>query len=94
MTTQQPTAVTGTKALGGRLRVIFGHRAVWPLAALVVILIVDGIISPDFFSIRIPIAIPNPIIHVKHFLHFIRIIENSLEPFDSLHEINIRLNRA
>lgn len=53
MTTQQSTAVTGTKALGERLRIIFGHRAVWPLAALAVILIVDGIIAPDFFSIRI-----------------------------------------
>ncbi len=50
---QQSTAVTVTKTFGERMRTIFGHRAVWPLVALVVILIVDGIISPDFFSIRI-----------------------------------------
>ena len=29
------------------------HRAIWPLLALIVILIVDGIISPGFFNIRI-----------------------------------------
>ena len=50
---EQSSAVTETTASGGRLRAILGHRAVWPLAALVVILIIDGIISPDFFSIRI-----------------------------------------
>ena len=53
MTTQQSTAVTATKSFGERLRTLLAHRAVWPLAALVVILIVDGIISPGFFSIRI-----------------------------------------
>jgi simple sugar transport system permease protein len=36
-----------------RLRAIFGHRAVWPIVALALILIVDGIISPGFFHIRI-----------------------------------------
>ncbi len=35
------------------LRAIFGHRAVWPIVALALILIVDGIISPGFFQIRI-----------------------------------------
>ena len=49
----QPTALAVTKTSGGRLRAILGHRAVWPLAALAVILIIDGIIAPDFFSIRI-----------------------------------------
>ena len=29
------------------------HRALWPLLALAVILIVDGMISPNFFAIRI-----------------------------------------
>ena len=53
MTTQQSTAVTEPRTFGERLRVIFRHRAVWPLAALAVILIIDSIISPDFFSIRI-----------------------------------------
>ncbi len=53
MTTEQSTAVAEAKTSGGRLRAILGHRAVWPLLALLVILIIDGIISPDFFSIRI-----------------------------------------
>jgi simple sugar transport system permease protein len=53
MTTQQSTAVTEPRTFGGRLRVILRHRAVWPLAALAVILIIDSIIAPDFFSIRI-----------------------------------------
>ncbi len=53
MITEQSTAVAGTKTFGVRLRTVLGHRAVWPLAALLVILIIDGIISPDFFSIRI-----------------------------------------
>lgn len=38
---------------GSRLRAIAGHRAVWPIVALALILIVDGIISPGFFHIRI-----------------------------------------
>jgi galactofuranose transport system permease protein len=38
---------------GNRLRAIFKHRAIWPVLALVLILIVDGIISPSFFEIRI-----------------------------------------
>lgn len=53
MSTHQSTAVAETKTYGERLRTALGHRAVWPLAALAVILIVDGIIAPDFFSIRI-----------------------------------------
>jgi ribose/xylose/arabinose/galactoside ABC-type transport system permease subunit len=53
MTMDQPTALAVTKTPNRRLRAILGHRAVWPLAALAVILIIDGIISPDFFSIRI-----------------------------------------
>ena len=38
---------------GTRLRAIFRHRAIWPVLALALILIVDGIISPSFFAIRI-----------------------------------------
>ena len=30
-----------------------GHRAIWPLLALALILIVDGFVSPGFFTIRI-----------------------------------------
>ena len=36
-----------------RLRAIIGHRAVWPIVALALIFLVDGIISPGFFHIRI-----------------------------------------
>ena len=35
------------------LRAVAGHRAVWPILALALIFIVDGIISPGFFHIRI-----------------------------------------
>lgn len=36
-----------------RLRTIAQHRATWPVLALVIILIVDGFISPNFYEIRI-----------------------------------------
>lgn len=36
-----------------RLRALAGQRAVWPLVALVLILIVDGFVSHGFFTIRI-----------------------------------------
>lgn len=35
------------------LRAIAQHRATWPILALVIILIVDGFISPNFYEIRI-----------------------------------------
>ena len=35
------------------MRAIFRHRAIWPVLALALILIVDGIIAPSFFAIRI-----------------------------------------
>jgi ribose/xylose/arabinose/galactoside ABC-type transport system permease subunit len=35
------------------LRAIFSHRAIWPVLALALILLVDGIIAPSFFAIRI-----------------------------------------
>ncbi len=36
-----------------RLRAIFTHRAIWPVIALALIFLVDGIISPGFFQIRV-----------------------------------------
>jgi simple sugar transport system permease protein len=36
-----------------RLRALARHRAIWPLLALALILAVDGLISPGFFTIRI-----------------------------------------
>jgi galactofuranose transport system permease protein len=36
-----------------RLRAVLGHRAIWPLLALALILAVDFYISPKFFQIRI-----------------------------------------
>ncbi len=53
MTTEQTSTMPATNGLGVRLRAVFGHRAVWPLLALAVILIVDGFVAPGFFTIRI-----------------------------------------
>jgi len=39
--------------IGVTLRALAGHRAVWPLLALAVLLVIDGIISPGFFSVRV-----------------------------------------
>jgi galactofuranose transport system permease protein len=36
-----------------RLRALLGHRALWPIIALVLIFAVDGWISPGFFKIRV-----------------------------------------
>jgi simple sugar transport system permease protein len=36
-----------------RLRGLTRHRAIWPLLALALILAVDGVISPGFFTIRV-----------------------------------------
>jgi len=44
-----PPQTRGTRLL----RKLAGHRAVWPLLALAVILIVDGFVAPGFFTIRI-----------------------------------------
>jgi len=51
--TVQPTAGGETRNLAVRLRTIAGHRAVWPLLALAVLLIADGFVAPGFFTIRI-----------------------------------------
>jgi simple sugar transport system permease protein len=40
-------------ALFPRLRALAGHRAIWPVVALALILAVDGLISPGFFHVRI-----------------------------------------
>jgi galactofuranose transport system permease protein len=44
-----------SKAAGisGLMQNLMRHRATWPLLALVIILIVDGFISPNFYEIRI-----------------------------------------
>jgi simple sugar transport system permease protein len=38
---------------GNWLQTMRQHTAIWPLLALVLILIIDGIINPNFFEIRI-----------------------------------------
>jgi galactofuranose transport system permease protein len=53
MNAEQTSAMTETRTLGVRVRALARHRAVWPLLALAVILIVDGFIAPGFFTIRI-----------------------------------------
>ncbi len=40
-------------SVAAKLRRIAGHRAIWPIVALVLIFAVDGYISPGFFRIRI-----------------------------------------
>jgi ribose/xylose/arabinose/galactoside ABC-type transport system permease subunit len=42
-----------SRRLNPQLRALAGHRAIWPLLALALILIVDGVVSPGFFTIRI-----------------------------------------
>jgi simple sugar transport system permease protein len=51
--TQAHTSSTAPSSLGATLRAISRHKAVWPLAALALLFVVDFIISPSFFSIRI-----------------------------------------
>ncbi len=59
MTTQQTSAappsaaVSSAEGLGARLRGLLRHRAVWPLLALVTMLVIDGFVAPNFFSVRI-----------------------------------------
>ena len=49
---QSPPVMAG-KSLNPRLRALAGQRAIWPLLALALILIVDGFVSPGFFTIRV-----------------------------------------
>jgi ribose/xylose/arabinose/galactoside ABC-type transport system permease subunit len=37
----------------GRLTAVMRHRMIWPFLGLVLILVVDGVVSPGFFTIRI-----------------------------------------
>lgn len=53
VSTDQPSRTTTPPRPGARLRALAGHRAAWPLLALVVILIVDGFVAPGFYDIRI-----------------------------------------
>ncbi|THD50088.1 MAG: ABC transporter permease [Bradyrhizobium sp.] len=50
---QAQTTSTRSSSLGATLGAIGRHRVVWPLAALALLFIVDFIISPSFFNIRI-----------------------------------------
>ena len=45
--------MTKTHEKTGRVHGLLQSRAIWPLLALALILIVDGIISPNFYDIRI-----------------------------------------
>ena len=45
--------MSNSNAQPSLLTQVFQGRAIWPILALVAILIVDGIISPNFFEIRI-----------------------------------------
>ena len=49
----KPPATATRPSFSLRLRALAGQRAVWPLLALALILIVDGFVSPGFFTIRI-----------------------------------------
>jgi ribose/xylose/arabinose/galactoside ABC-type transport system permease subunit len=51
--TQVQTRPNNASSLGTMLRAIGRHKVVWPLAALALLFIVDFIISPSFFSIRV-----------------------------------------
>jgi len=51
--TQVQTTPTNAPSFGAALRALARHKVVWPLAALALLFIVDFIISPGFFSIRI-----------------------------------------
>ena len=53
MNMEQSAPIMAKKSLNLRLRALAGQRAIWPLLALALILIVDGFVSPGFFTIRI-----------------------------------------
>ena len=53
MTQTHITTTTKQSSLSTTLLAIARHKVVWPLAALALILIIDFIISPYFFNIRI-----------------------------------------
>ncbi|MEJ0011671.1 MAG: ABC transporter permease [Bauldia sp.] len=47
------TAIVQPRSLVTRLRWLAGQRALWPVLALLLILAVNGIVSPGFFNVRI-----------------------------------------
>ena len=52
--TQTPmTTITKQSSIGTTLRAIAAHKVVWPLLALAVIFLIDFLISPSFFSVRV-----------------------------------------
>jgi simple sugar transport system permease protein len=53
MTMDTSSNTVAETSLALRLRSLAGQRAVWPLLALALILIVDGFVSPGFFTVRI-----------------------------------------
>jgi ribose/xylose/arabinose/galactoside ABC-type transport system permease subunit len=53
MSTLTPSPEPTAPALFDRVRGVARHRMVWPALALALILIVDGFVSPGFFTIRI-----------------------------------------
>jgi simple sugar transport system permease protein len=53
MTMDRSATPVARTSLNLRLRALAGQRAVWPLAALTLILVVDGFVSHGFFTIRI-----------------------------------------
>ena len=53
MNLSTPSPSLAAPALSDRLWALARHRMIWPALALVLILVVDGLISPGFFTIRI-----------------------------------------
>jgi len=53
MTVEPIHAATSGPSFRARLGATLAHRTVWPVLALALILIVDGFVSPGFFTIRI-----------------------------------------
>ena len=53
MSDQAVTSLASTGGARALWRSLSGRRAVWPLLALALILIVDGLVTPGFFRIRI-----------------------------------------
>jgi simple sugar transport system permease protein len=55
MSTQQPTstATAPGQTRGQLVRRLVGERQLWPFVALVLILAVNGVVSPGFFNVRI-----------------------------------------
>jgi galactofuranose transport system permease protein len=50
---ERQTTVAARRPVVDLLRRLASYRATWPILALIAILAVDGMISPDFFTVRI-----------------------------------------